>query len=160
MPESIRPAVTAIRETLKRKETALADSYARRPLTRNYLAGRTALVDQTIVALWQTCGLDDRCALIATGGYGRGELFPFSDIDLLILLPDAVDSQTEAALTRFVGALWDIGLHIGHSVRTVDECLAVAAEDITIQTNLLEMRQLLGPKDLFETLIQGASFEF
>ncbi len=153
MPESIRPAVTAIRDTLKQKEAALAESYRTRRLTRNYLHGRTAVVDEAIVSLWRVCELDERCALVATGGYGRGELFPYSDVDLLILLPDTLGSGTEAALTRFVGALWDIGLQIGHSVRTVDECIEVAADDITIQTNLLETRLLLGQHALLDDLL-------
>jgi len=155
MPEMIRSAIAAIRDTLKAKEATLADSYVRRPLTRNYLSGRTALVDTTILSLWRACELDDSCALIATGGYGRGELFPFSDIDLLILLPPTTSPELEAALTRFVSSLWDIGLHIGHSVRTVGECITVAADDITIQTNLLEMRLLLGPQPLFDALVEG-----
>ncbi|QID18035.1 [protein-PII] uridylyltransferase [Nitrogeniibacter mangrovi] len=154
MPDTIRPAISAIRNTLKEKEAALAESYEAHPLTRNYLRGRTAVVDEAIVHLWTACELDGECALVATGGYGRGELFPHSDIDLLILLPDVLGTDTEAALTRFVSALWDIGLHIGHSVRTVDECLEVAADDITIQTNLLETRLLFGAAVLLDDLRQ------
>ena len=150
--DALRQDIKAIRDTLKRKETELAAAYEAHPLTRNYLRGRTAAVDTAIVGLWRTCGLNGDCALVATGGYGRGELFPQSDIDLLILLPLGVDGALDQQLTRFVGALWDVGLHIGHSVRTVDECIEVAVDDITIQTNLLETRLLHGDDDLLREL--------
>ena len=152
MSDTFRQDVKTIRETLKAREATLAKNYEARPLTRNYLNGRVKAVDEAIVRLWRACGLDDRCALVATGGYGRGELFPHSDIDLLILLPHGGSGDFDAALTQFVGALWDIGLHIGHSVRTVEECIAVAADDITIQTNLLETRLLCGEGDLLKEL--------
>ncbi|MCB1959887.1 MAG: [protein-PII] uridylyltransferase [Rhodocyclaceae bacterium] len=145
-------AIAAIRNELRSGEAALAATYRERPLTRNYLSGRTALVDRAIVRLWQHCDLHASYALVATGGYGRGELFPHSDVDLLILLPADARRDQEDALISFVSALWDIGLHIGHSVRTVDECIAEAADDVTIQTSLLETRTLTGNPALLDTL--------
>ena len=144
--------ITTIRTELRDGEAALTASYLERPLTRNYLRGRTTLVDRAIVSLWQHCGLPASYALVATGGYGRGELFPYSDVDLLILLPTDARRDQEEALTGFVSALWDIGLYIGHSVRSVGECVDVAADDVTIQTSLLETRILTGSATLLETL--------
>ncbi|NCU95573.1 MAG: bifunctional uridylyltransferase/uridylyl-removing protein, partial [Betaproteobacteria bacterium] len=89
-------------------------------------------------------------SLTAVGGYGRGELFPYSDVDLLVLLDAPVGPDEQPLLDRFVGTLWDIGLEVGHSVRTVHECLEAARSDITVQTNLLESRWLAGNRTLFE----------
>ena len=69
---------------------------------------------------------------MAVGGYGRGELYPCSDVDLLVLLSAAADAALQARLERLVGAMWDIGLDLGHAVRTVDDCVALATADITI----------------------------
>ena len=83
-------------------------------------------------------------ALAAVGGYGRGELFPCSDVDLLILLAAPADAALARKLEELIGTLWDIGLEVGHSVRTIDECVALAASDVTVQTTLLEARLLDG----------------
>jgi [protein-PII] uridylyltransferase len=124
-------------------------AYEARPATSTVLKGRAKLVDETIAELWAACGMPADAALIAVGGYGRGELFPCSDVDLMILLAEPADGALEGRLSTLVGALWDVGLEIGHSVRTLDESLAAAAQDITVQTNLLEARLLCGNKPLF-----------
>ncbi len=152
MAEALQDAIAATRARLRKAEAALAADYVRKPLTRNYLRGRRAKVDAAIKSLWQRCKLPSDYALVATGGYGRGELFPHSDVDLLILLPRRPDAAQESALQCFVGALWDVGLHIGHSVRTVNECIDVAGQDVTIQTNLLETRLVAGNRKLLRTL--------
>ncbi|AFK62517.1 PII uridylyl-transferase [Advenella kashmirensis WT001] len=82
----------------------------------------------------------------------RGELFPYSDIDLLILLQRAPEDGDKVLLEQFVSSLWDLGLDIGHSVRTIDECLSESAADITIETGLLELRFILGNRKLVSTL--------
>ncbi len=87
-------------------------------------------------------------ALVAVGGYGRGQLFPHSDVDVLILLPSALDAAGTAFVESFLGTLWDIGLEIGHSVRTIAECEAEMAADITIKTSLLEHRWVAGSRSL------------
>src|SRR5438552_2642549 len=88
-------------------------------------------------------------ALVATGGYGRGELYPCSDIDLLVLLPDEPRAAEQERLERLIHSFWDIGLEIGHSVRTVRDCVQAAASDITVNTTLLESRFLAGSRPLF-----------
>ncbi len=89
-------------------------------------------------------------AIVAVGGYGRGQLFPYSDVDILILLPEAPDARTPShELEALVGRFWDIGLEAGHSVRTLDECFEIAASDITVQTTLLESRLISGNRDLY-----------
>ena len=91
-------------------------------------------------------------ALLAVGGYGRGELFPYSDVDVLVLLPNGHDGATDAlrgTIEAFITACWDIGLEIGSSVRTIDECLLEARADVTVQTALLESRLLTGSRRMF-----------
>lgn len=112
-------------------------------------------VDEVLQFLWQkNLAMETTVSLIAVGGYGRGELHPHSDIDLLVLLDDSVAETPPAALSTFLTQLWDIGQEIGHSVRTISECRQQAEEDITIATNLLEARFLSGNKTLFEQLQQ------
>jgi [protein-PII] uridylyltransferase len=91
-----------------------------------------------------------RAALVAVGGFGRGELFPYSDVDVLVLLPAGQDGDARrAAIEGFITACWDIGLEIGSSVRTVDECVAEAERDVTVQTALLEARFVCGTRRLY-----------
>ncbi|WP_137891450.1 [protein-PII] uridylyltransferase [Ramlibacter sp. 2FC] len=119
--------------------------------TLQKLAG---LADGLLRELWQQAGLGAPLALAAVGGFGRGELFPHSDVDVLLLLPDgtAVDADPalKARIEAFIGACWDAGLEIGSSVRTLGDCLAEAAKDVTVQTSLLESRLITGNAALFE----------
>lgn len=111
---------------------------------------RAAFMDALLRALWDRQDWDGaEIALVAVGGYGRGELHPHSDIDILLLLGDN-DHGREQTLESFLTLLWDIGLVIGHSVRTVDECARKARADVTILTNLMEARTIRGPTDLMQ----------
>ena len=109
---------------------------------------RTALMDRTLRELHGALSADGPIpALVAVGGYGRGELNPFSDIDILFLCRDERDRQQAS---RMLYALWDAGLDIGYSVRTADECAALARDDIKIRTSLLESRLVAGDGPLYE----------
>ena len=111
---------------------------------------RAHFIDALLEALWDRSEWRDaELALVAVGGYGRGELHPHSDVDILVLLGDNSESCREQ-LESFLTLLWDIGLDIGHSVRTVKECTKAAAADITVFTNLMETRVLRGEADLME----------
>ena len=115
-------------------------------------------VDGLLVDLWTHAMMPPGAALVAVGGYGRGELFPHSDIDVLVLLPgpDACGNDAlRSALEGFITACWDIGLEIGSSVRTVEECIAESSADVTVQTALLESRYLCGARRLFNTFRQA-----
>lgn len=111
-------------------------------------------VDGVLARAWQEAGLPPGTALVGVGGYGRGELFPHSDVDLLILLQQSPDAATQEKLEELVQLLWDLGLEIGHSIRTVDECMVESKADITVQTSLLEARLVCGNADLFAQLQQ------
>lgn len=114
--------------------------------TRKLLRELSKLTDQTLSTIWDKSGLaaSEKFCLVAVGGYGRGELFPYSDVDVLVLLSNEANTQTDATLQAniesFVGMCWDAGLEIGSSVRRLAECIAEAEKDITIQTALLEAR--------------------
>ena len=112
---------------------------------------RAAVVDELLVYLWRRHA--NYCAgvacLVAVGGYGRGELHPSSDVDIMILLPDDLPESVEPELSDFVTALWDVGLEIGHSVRTVSQCFEQASNDLTVATTLIEARLLSGPQPLY-----------
>jgi len=116
------------------------------------LRGHARLVDEVLRALWADLNPARGAALVATGGYGRGELFPHSDVDVLVLLAAAPDAIERERLERLVGLFWDVGLDVGHGVRTVEECLESAAEDITVRTTLLEARLLAGSRGRFNQL--------
>src|SRR5918999_4893849 len=145
MKFDLRAEVAAARQSLK-------EAYLRRPNPRALLTQHTQLVDRTVKALWGETGVAGEAALVATGGYGRGELFPCSDIDLLILLGKEPSEAQRGALERLIGRFWDIGLEIGHSVRTVEGCVEAAAGDITIRTTLLESRFLVGSRGLYRRM--------
>ncbi len=116
------------------------------------LRGLRHSVDGVLADAWRASGLPQDAALVGVGGYGRGELFPFSDVDLLVLLASPADAITQARLEHFVQLLWDLGLEIGHSIRTVDECMSESKADITVQTSLLEARLVTGSEPLFDEL--------
>jgi len=112
---------------------------------------RARLVDIALRAAWirHTGKFADDLALVAVGGYGRGELHPSSDIDIMVLLPksDSVDWQPD--IEKFLTFLWDIGLEIGHSVRSIDDCQRESLADISVASTLFEARLLAGPESLF-----------
>jgi len=132
-------------------------------LKRRFLAGesvvdlvheRADIVDGLLADLWQTHAgeLTRSLGLVAVGGYGRGELHPFSDIDIMLLLPDSIDAAAEQRLSAFITSLWDIGLDIGHSVRNVRQCVEEASADLTVATTLMEARLIAGPEALFAAM--------
>ena len=139
----------SLRERVAAERAALRAGYLEHPNPRRLLKAHAKLIDRIIKTV---PGLPKGAALIATGGYGRGELYPSSDIDLLVLLAREPEAAERESLEKFVGTLWDIGLEIGHSVRTVEGCLQAAAEDVTVRTTLLEARYLAGSRALAKRL--------
>jgi [protein-PII] uridylyltransferase len=141
-------SVAALREALRNDRTQLEQSYMQHGRVTRLLAAHTRLIDQYLRRVWDALALPDNIALVAVGGYGRGELSPKSDIDLLILLEYEAGEALQLKLSELVAQLWDIGLEVGHSMRTINECLD-ESHDITVQTNLLEARLVTGNAKLF-----------
>jgi [protein-PII] uridylyltransferase len=151
--------VDALRAGLKASRDALREAYLKGRGPAWLLREHARLIDRTLQQLWREHAPADAgrrgpgaMALVATGGYGRGELFPASDVDVLLLLAAEPDEDARGRLERLVSMFWDIGLEIGHSVRTVDACIEGAGADITVQTSLLEARMLAGSASLFGRL--------
>jgi [protein-PII] uridylyltransferase len=152
--------VHAIRERYRQGKTAIFERFAAGGAStrgiHSLLQKLARHTDATLQQLWQMAGFSPNACLVAAGGYGRGELFPHSDVDVLLLLPDGTDIERDAALKaqveRFISSCWDAGLEIGSSVRTVAECVDEASKDVTVQTALLECRLIAGPKANFALL--------
>ena len=120
----------------------------------NLLNARAVFVDAILAKLWCQHHLDEfQISLVAVGGYGRGELHPNSDVDILLLTQTDIELDLEERISSFITQLWDIKLDIGHSVRSIDECLKQAANDVTVATNLMEMRQIAGNETLTQHLL-------
>ena len=122
------------------------------------IQGHATLIDQVLNYVWQQmqwpAGSHSEIGLVAVGGYGRGQLHPHSDIDLLILLNQPITPEIQTPIEQFLTVLWDIKLEVGHSVRTLEECIEAGRSDITVATNLLEARLLTGSTELFASLQQ------
>ena len=136
----------SLREQVAAERAALRAAYLSKPDPRVLLKAHAQLIERTVKAV---PGLPADAALVATGGFGRGELYPSSDIDLLILLARDPSEADRESLEKLIGTFWDIGLEIGHSVRTIDGCIQAAAEDVTVRTTLLEARYLSGSRALY-----------
>jgi [protein-PII] uridylyltransferase len=124
-----------------------------------HLAQLSDLCDGTLTDLWTQAQMPPDACLVAVGGYGRGALFPYSDVDVLVLLPAHAVVDTDQALQqkieRFIGSCWDTGLEIGSSVRNLGECLTEAINDITVQTAMLESRCVVGSVALYQQFEQA-----
>lgn len=141
-----------LKEQLKSKRQTAISEFQIDGKPEKLLATLRQNVDAALIQAWEGYELPPGAALVAVGGYGRGELFPHSDVDVLILLESAPDSELQGKLEELVQLFWDIGLEIGHSIRTVEECLSESAADITVQTSLLEARLVTGNRKLFQFL--------
>lgn len=139
------------KETLKNATEVLKQRFKAGRAATELVQARSNVVDKVLTKAWLQYFPENSSdiALLAVGGYGRGELHPASDVDVQILLTSNQEHLNET-LGQFITFLWDIGLEIGHSVRTLDECVTEATADITVATNLQEGRLLIGPLELFE----------
>lgn len=145
-PAGTVPALRA-RLLAQRAEAIAAFRTHLRPDT--LLSGLRRVVDNALVDLLRILPLPEGAALAAVGGYGRGELYPFSDVDVLVLLARDPSPEDESLIASLVTALWDMGIEPGYSVRTIAQCVSEAEQDITVETALLEARYLAGSRALF-----------
>ncbi|EGU61113.1 PII uridylyl-transferase [Vibrio nigripulchritudo ATCC 27043] len=135
---------------------------AHHPVT-DLVLGRSEYMDMLLTRLWEHYAFDKvpEMSLVAVGGYGRGELHPLSDIDILVLSQSALDDSDKTKVSEFITLLWDLRMEVGHSVRTVEECKEVGKDDLTVATNLQEARLICGCEDSFhklKLLIHSESF--
>ncbi|PWV63526.1 [protein-PII] uridylyltransferase [Plasticicumulans acidivorans] len=147
------PAIAPFKEALRAADARLREHFIHGVHARVLVPLRARFIDRILSMLWlRFIGERDDMALLAVGGYGRGELHPGSDVDILLLLEKTEDKATGAAIERLLTFLWDIGLEVGQSVRTLDDCEREADADITVTTNLMEARLLAGPMSLLESM--------
>jgi [protein-PII] uridylyltransferase len=157
--ETVENPFSLFRHCLRQGNTTLIKHFEDGVSADILISARSWLVDQVLKRAWgRFMGeADDTLSLVAVGGYGRGELMPASDVDLLLLLPDADDGQYNRRIEELLTFLWDIGLEVGHSVRTVQDCVEQSLADITVATNLMEARWLTGSADLFRRMQESTS---
>ena len=141
------------RNALVQGKQALRAAFQTKPDARRTLQKQCALVDEVLKEVWRQSGISNELALVAVGGFGRGLLYPYSDVDVMILRPDAPKEDPRSRIESLVGALWDIGIELGHSVRSLEECLEETRRDVTIQTTLLESRWIAGSRKLYSRLV-------
>jgi len=141
----------AFRQVLERGAELLRERFAADEDVAALVRDRARLVDSALRAAWarQTGRFAADLALVAVGGYGRGELHPCSDIDIMVLLPKSDSADWQPDIERFLTVLWDMGLEVGHSVRSIDDCQRESIADISVATTLFEARLLAGPEALF-----------
>ena len=172
--ESVSPNLAALSQTVSESKTplpllkaALADFRAHQHTAfengasvAELITARAAFIDHILALCWQRFNWDEnlsslrksRISLVAVGGYGRGELLPNSDIDLLILIERANAQHHSSNIQSFLALLWDVGLEVGHSVRSVKESLHQATHDVTVMTALLDARAICGTPYLLQQL--------
>ena len=138
----------AIRDQLQTERHQAINLYRVKPRADKLLKALRRSADQALRQLLNLFPLPKGAALAAVGGFGRGELYPFSDVDLLILLSSDPSPTAEATISGLVAAMWDVGLEPGCSVRTIAQCLTEARADITVETSLLELRWIAGSRML------------
>ncbi len=146
--------LTVFRHLLKQGDAKFKALFQEGVPAHELVPARARLMDELLQRIWRRYFTADAIdlALVAVGGYGRGELHPGSDVDIMILLDDAALDLRRSDLENFLTFLWDIGLDVGHSVRTVEDCAREGAADITVATSLMEARLLTGAPELLERM--------
>jgi len=147
----------AFRQAIKDADAILNQRFRRLENIKLIIRRRSWVMDKLLQQLWShyTCAHCPDIALLAVGGYGRAELHPHSDVDLMILLRDDASADPfNEELSDFITQLWDIGLEVGHSVRTLKQCAELARDDITIATNLMEARTIAGDPRLATQMLE------
>ncbi len=143
--EADEPAIGCFKSCLIQGASQLETAFLAGSPVEPLVCGRARLVDEVLLRAWAYhTGQPSELSLVAVGGYGRGELHPASDIDVMVLAPEGGASPWREQLEAFFTFLWDIGLEVGQSVRTVAQCEQEAAADISVATTLMESRLLTG----------------
>lgn len=157
-PENI---LSITKEAVLTINTGLKNFYQSGSAVEDIVYGRAQLIDNLIIVVFNHIfsNIEQTISLVAVGGYGRGELHPGSDIDLMLLLKDEENEDTKKALEKYLLLLWDSRLEIGHSVRTIEECIAESEKDITVATNIMESRLLVGDENLFKLMMESTGPE-
>ena len=160
-PKQRLPFFTAFKTLLIQEKEKIQAWHRQGVGGREVIQAHTSLIDKVIRHLitrlvtlkpYSEAKILEDFALVAVGGYGRGEMNPFSDIDLLFLRPEKFQKTTDLYIQDLISIFWGIGMEIGHSCRTIKECVQLAKEDMTIKTSMIETRFLIGDKAIYEKI--------
>ncbi|GAA0791556.1 [protein-PII] uridylyltransferase [Marinobacterium sediminicola] len=145
-----QPVIKVLKQALKDAQSRMDEAFRQGEDIRRLIYGRAWILDCILQLAWEqfTWPPAEQAALVAVGGYGRGELHPYSDVDILLLFDQVEPADWQDSISGFLTLLWDISLDLGSSVRTIDECYDEARNDITIATNLIESRTICGDPTL------------
>ncbi len=151
--------IQTLKRALGQADACLTAKFQAREDVNQLVKARAWVVDQLILCAWRSLiPAGENVSLVAVGGFGRGELHPHSDVDLLILLAESTPSEElRTAIEGFVTLLWDAGFYLGHSVRTVAACVTEAKKDIATATNLMESRLLSGSSEMMQTMLDATA---
>lgn len=159
-PPAGQEMMTGYRQALRDGRDDLYAEFDRGAPIGTLVLARSDLVDRVLIEVWhRLLGAAPSATLVAVGGYGRRELHPASDVDILVLVEPEHEDTLRDALERFITLLWDIGVEVGHAVRSVAECADEAQGDVTVMTNLLEARLLAGEATLFDRMRSATAAE-
>ena len=149
------PPLKFSKQLLQDARACLHDLFVQGRRIDEVLYKHTWFIDQILSGTWRCFISEPGVTLVAVGGYGRGDLLPASDIDLMILTQPRINAGLRSQIERFLTYLWDMGLHVGHSVRTVRQCVTEAKADVTVVTNLIEARHVCGDQRLFDDMVRA-----
>jgi len=156
-----QPVMKVLKQALHDAQARMDEAFKSGEDIRRLIYGRAWVLDCILNLAWNEFDwpANNQASLVAVGGYGRGELHPYSDVDILLLFKDTDPQDWHDSISGFLTLLWDIRLDLGSSVRTLDECYNEARNDITIATNLIESRTITGAPFLQEQMYERVTSE-
>jgi [protein-PII] uridylyltransferase len=149
--------IQVFKNTILEAEISLEEKFKNGEKTADLLKAKTSFIDIILRYAWGQFEWDKKISLLAVGGYGRGELHPHSDIDLMILVSSNKINLYQKNIEAFLAFLWDIQLKIGHSVRSIADCVNAAKKDVTIATNIMETRTICGEDAIRKNMLKKTS---
>ena len=150
-------SIQAYKNAILEAEISLAEKFKNEEKIAGLLKAKTSFIDIILKYAWGQFEWDKKISLLAVGGYGRGELHPHSDIDLMILVGSNKIDLYQKNIEAFLAFLWDIHLKIGHSVRSISDCVSAAKRDVTIATNIMETRTICGEDAIRNNMLKKTS---
>ncbi len=150
-----KKGLTQLKKMYQEKFHNLCEKFLENHNSKAYLKKQTQLVDKLLVKIWKSLSISENISLVAVGGYGRKELFPYSDVDILIIFEKEISKNDQESISQFLTNCWDLGFKVGHSVRNIKESKYEFKKDITTATNLIESRFIIGSLSVFSKLEQA-----
>ena len=154
-----KKGLTQLKKMYQEKFHNLCEKFLENHNSKAYLKKQTQLVDKLLVKIWKSLSISENISLVAVGGYGRKELFPYSDVDILIIFEKEISKNDQESISQFLTNCWDLGFKVGHSVRNIKESKYEFKKDITTATNLIESRFIIGSLSVFSNQAEITSLD-